>query len=87
MHGVWHLCATALPLCTEDTSVAYVLNTTPSLQSGGRPNTLVNNNTVNSLLTDTLVSGQLYLRTRFEIPVLTLSQTLYLHIPVSGHSQ
>ena len=42
--------------------------------------------TVNSLLTDTLVSGQLYLRTPFQIPILPPSQTLYLHIPVSRHS-
>ena len=42
--------------------------------------------TVNSPLTDTLVSGQLYLRTPFQIPVLPPSQTLYLHIPVSGRS-
>ena len=42
--------------------------------------------TVNSPLTDTLVSGQPYLRTSFQIPVLPPSQTLYLHIPVSGHS-
>ena len=43
-------------------------------------------NTVNSPLTDTLASGQLYLRTPFQIPVILPSQTLYLHIPVSGHS-
>ena len=42
--------------------------------------------TVNSLLTDNPVNGQLYLRTPFQIPVLSPSQTLYLHIPVSGHS-
>ena len=41
--------------------------------------------TINSPLTDTLVSGQLYLRTPFQIPVLPPSQSLYLHIPVSGH--
>ena len=33
-----------------------------------------------------LVSGQLCLWTPFQIPVLPPSQTLYLHIPVSGHS-
>ena len=49
------------------------------LDNGGR-------SWVNSLLTDTLVSGQLYLRTCFRIPVLSPSQTLYLYIPVSGHS-
>ena len=43
-------------------------------------------NTVKSPLTDTLVSGQLYLRTPFQPPLLTPSQTLHLHIPVSGHS-
>ena len=43
-------------------------------------------NTDNSSLTDTLVSGQLYLRTPFQVPVLPPSQTLYLHIPISGHS-
>ena len=45
--------------------------------------------TVNSPLPDTLrkrSSGQLYLRTPFQIPLLPLSQNLYLHIPVSGHS-
>ena len=42
--------------------------------------------TVNSPLTDTLVSRQLYLRTPFQIPVLPSSQTLYLHVHVSGHS-
>ena len=42
--------------------------------------------TVNSPLMDTLVSGQLYLRTPFQIPILPPSQTPYLHIPVSGHS-
>ena len=42
--------------------------------------------TVSSPLTDTLVSGQLYLRTPFQIPVLPPSLTLYLHIPVSGLS-
>ena len=44
-------------------------------------------NTVNSPLTDTLVSGQLYLLgTPFEMAVLPPSQTLYLHISVNGHS-
>ena len=43
--------------------------------------------TVNSPLMDTLVSGQLYLRTLFSIPVFTSSQTLYLRIPASGHSR
>ena len=43
--------------------------------------------TVNYLLTDTLVSGQLHLRTLFSIPVLPPSQTLYLRIPISGHSR
>ena len=43
-------------------------------------------NTVNSPLTDTLVSGQLYLRAPFQILVLPPSQTLYLHIRLSGHS-
>ena len=42
--------------------------------------------TFNSPLTDTLVSGQLYLRMPFQISVLPPSQTLYLRIPVSGHS-
>ena len=32
------------------------------------------------------VSGQFYLRTLFSIPVVPPSQTLYLYIPVSGHS-
>ena len=36
-------------------------------------------NTVISPVTDTLVSGQLYLQTPFQIPVLPPSQTLYLH--------
>ena len=40
--------------------------------------------TVNSPLMDTLVSGQLYLRTLFRFPFFPPSQTLYLHIPVSG---
>ena len=45
--------------------------------------------TVNSVLTETLISGQLYLRTPFQIPVNTfyLPASLYLHIPVSGHSR
>ena len=43
--------------------------------------------TVNSPPTDTLVSGQLYLQTPFQIPILIPSQTLYLHIPVSRHSR
>ena len=43
--------------------------------------------TVNCPLTDTLVSGQLYLRTPFQIPILPPSQTMYLHIPISGHSR
>ena len=44
--------------------------------------------TINSLLTDTLVSGQLYLRMPFQtVSVLSSSQTLYLHIPVNGHSR
>ena len=42
--------------------------------------------TVNSPLPDTLVSGQLYLRMPFQIPLLPPSQTLYLHIPVSRYS-
>ena len=40
--------------------------------------------TVNSQPTDTLVSGQLYLRTPCQSPVLPPSQTLYLHNLVSG---
>ena len=55
-------------------------------QSPKLVNMNLNMNAVNSLLTDTLVSGQLYLRTPFQIPVLPPSQTLYLHISVSGHS-
>ena len=42
--------------------------------------------TVNSPLTDNLVRGQFHLRTPFQIPILPPSQTLYLHIPISGHS-
>ena len=42
--------------------------------------------TVTSPLTDTLVRGQLYLRTLSQFPFLPPGQTLYLHIPVSGHS-
>ena len=33
---------------------------------------------------DTLISRQLYLRLRFQFPIFLPSQTLYLHIPVSG---
>ena len=33
---------------------------------------------------DTLMSRQLYLRLRFQFPIFLPSQTLYLHIPVSG---
>ena len=45
-------------------------------------------NTVNSPLTDTLVSGQLYLRTLFSIfPIFTSKpNSLCLCIPISGHS-
>ena len=43
--------------------------------------------TVNSPLTDTLASGQLYLRTLFSIPVFTSQSRLYLRISVSGHSR
>ena len=45
-----------------------------------------NENTVKSPLTDTPVSGQLYLRAPSQIPVLPPSQTLYLHIPLNGQS-
>ena len=44
-------------------------------------------NTVEALWTDTLVSGQLYLRPPWQNPVWTLIQTLYLHILISGHSR
>ena len=33
---------------------------------------------------DTLISRQLYLQLRFQFPIFLPSQTLYLHIPVSG---
>ena len=43
--------------------------------------------TVDSLCADTLVSGQLQIRTPFQNPVWTLSKTLYLYVPVAGHSR
>ena len=43
--------------------------------------------TVDSLCADTLVSGQLQIWTPFQNPVWTLSKTLYLYVPVAGHSR
>ena len=43
-------------------------------------------NTVNFLLTDTHVSRQFYLWTLFKLSFLPPSQTLYLYIPIGGHS-
>ena len=45
-----------------------------------------NINTVEALLTDTLLSGQLFLQPPSQNPISTQIQTLYLHIPISGHS-
>ena len=42
-------------------------------------------NTVEALLTDTLVSGQLFLWLPSQNPVSTPIQTLYFYIPVSGY--
>ena len=42
-------------------------------------------NTVNSHVMNSLINGQFYSLTHFQFPFLSLSQTLYLHIPIVRH--
>ena len=74
-----------VPFWTDDTSVAYVLKTTPSLKSAGKPNTLKNiNNHNNNLSLWTVWKIHKFLEIHVEQSFAGVKFTVPVHIVVQA---